>query len=129
MDGEGSSNFKLANEDSGAVLLAKELDYEEKTKYSLTVQAADGGEGTNQKVANGTLTVNVLNVNDNLPLFLEPGKGTYACVIEEQKAASASHLDLSRVPYGLYGVKYIGPVSLEAARARQSQILTSHPLT
>ena len=41
--------------------------------------------------------------------------------------ANLKFFDLNRAPYVLYGVKYIDLVSLDAAKASQSQILTLRP--
>ncbi|XP_062596826.1 protocadherin Fat 4-like [Saccostrea cucullata] len=58
----GEDNF-LIEETSGRIKLAKPLDFETVTKYMLRVVAKDGGglKGT------GTVTVNVINENDNAP--------------------------------------------------------------
>nr|XP_020454554.1 cadherin-23 isoform X2 [Monopterus albus] len=53
------------NEDTGLVTLRASLDYELMQRFTLTVLARDGGG----EVTTGRVRVNVLDVNDNAPLF------------------------------------------------------------
>ncbi len=49
---------------TGVVTLTRALDYEEQTEYTLTVWASDSLHQTS-----GEVTVQVLDVNDNAPVF------------------------------------------------------------
>jgi protocadherin Fat 4 len=60
----GATAKLVLNVNTGAISLAGELDRETVTQYVLNVEATDG---TN--VATATVTINVLDVNDNAPVF------------------------------------------------------------
>jgi protocadherin-16/23 len=49
---------------SGKVILQKPLDYEERQEYQLKILASDTAH-----VAQTTLTIRVLDINDNYPIF------------------------------------------------------------
>lgn len=66
-------------EDSGIVRVAKNLDFERKSQYVLTVQVEDSGNDVRYDTA--TATINILDINDNAPAFLD--SPYYAYVIEE----------------------------------------------
>ena len=77
VDGTDASAFKI-NENDGTITIVSKLDYETKTSYSFTVIAQDQGPGDSS--GSTTVTVNVIDVNDNAPAFL----GTpYVAVIKE----------------------------------------------
>lgn len=59
-----SSRFSL-DEETGWVILRAGLDYELMRRFTLTVLARDGGG----EETTGRIRVNVLDVNDNAPLF------------------------------------------------------------
>ncbi|CAF1013074.1 unnamed protein product, partial [Didymodactylos carnosus] len=63
---ETTSCFDL-NENTGQIRLTCQLDYEYRQQYSLEIEAKDDGEGS--KTGYCTVHVNVVNVNDNRPLF------------------------------------------------------------
>ena len=62
--GNGDGKFAI-NGDSGAITLASELDYEEDTSHTLTVQADDGNGGT--ATATATVNVTVTDVAESSP--------------------------------------------------------------
>ena len=62
--GDPDNEFSL-DPSTGVIKLAKSLDYESKTQHVLTVKAADGG--TQARETTTTVTINVLDANDNLP--------------------------------------------------------------
>ncbi|XP_053956622.1 cadherin-23 isoform X1 [Anastrepha ludens] len=64
LKGFGSDNFYVHPETGGFHVL-KSLDYEKQNSYSLTVVAMDGGG----RESNAILYVDVLDVNDNYPIF------------------------------------------------------------
>ena len=71
-----STNFEDANDSdiattifsidkfSGKVILQKPLDYEERAEFQLRILASDTAH-----VAQTTLTVRVIDINDNYPIF------------------------------------------------------------
>ena len=69
MTGPESSAFQI-DSSTGRITTISKLDYETKTSYQFQVTAADGGK----KVLRGTssVTVNVVDVNDNKPIFGGP---------------------------------------------------------
>lgn len=64
LKGFGADNFYV-NPETGGIYLAKLLDYEKQSTYSLTVVAVDGGG----RESNANLFVDVIDVNDNYPGF------------------------------------------------------------
>jgi hypothetical protein len=69
MSGADSTSFEI-DSSNGRITTKSTLDYESKKTYQFDVQARDGG----QSVQEGTskVTVNVLDVNDNKPIFGGP---------------------------------------------------------
>lgn len=74
---------------SGALRLARPLDYSEVKGYSLMVQASDGG--TPSLVGNSSVVVKVKDVNNNPPEF---SKESYDVAVSENLASGASILTL-----------------------------------
>uniref|UniRef100_T1JKF2 Cadherin domain-containing protein n=1 Tax=Strigamia maritima TaxID=126957 RepID=T1JKF2_STRMM len=66
--GDRNRNFLVA-EDSGILRVAKQLDYETKNMYVLTVQAEDGGNDARHDTA--TVTISISDVNDSPPIFVD----------------------------------------------------------
>ncbi|XP_077999586.1 cadherin-23-like [Glandiceps talaboti] len=62
----GSDKFVI-NERTGLITLAEEIDYENSLSYQLNIQAEDGGMPPRE--ANARVTVNIIDVNDNAPVF------------------------------------------------------------
>lgn len=76
----GDVNFDFhIGEDSGVIRVAKNLNFERKSQYVLTVQAEDSGNDVRYDTA--TATVTVLDMNDNAPTFLHSPYVAY--VMEE----------------------------------------------
>ena len=65
--GTGSLDF-IINENDGTITTAIQLDYEKLKSYTFTVIARDQGPGNN--MGNTTVTVNVIDINDNAPSFV-----------------------------------------------------------
>lgn len=57
----------VINNTTGVVLLVKSLDYELSRDYNLVIRAFDSGSAVLH--ANITMVINVIDVNDNKPLF------------------------------------------------------------
>lgn len=64
LKGFGSENF-YTDIQKGGVYVKKKLDYERQKTYSMTLAAIDGG----QRETNLNLYINVVDVNDNYPIF------------------------------------------------------------
>ncbi|NXL68637.1 PCDG7 protein, partial [Chordeiles acutipennis] len=71
-------------EDYYRVETARELDREEVSEYNVTVRAADGGSPSLS--SNTVLSLRVLDVNDNAPVFAE---ARYSARLAENNAAGA----------------------------------------
>jgi methionine-rich copper-binding protein CopC/type III secretion system FlhB-like substrate exporter len=80
----GGSDAALLNIDSatGSVTLKSNADYETKTSYSFSVTASDGLVAHDVTKA---VTLNIVNTNDNAPLFTSGGNGT---VVENAPAST-----------------------------------------
>ncbi|KAK2725567.1 cadherin-related tumor suppressor-like [Artemia franciscana] len=65
--GDANRDFAIS-EDTGIVRVAKSLNYERKNHYVITVQAEDSG--TYVRYDSSTVTVTLIDVNDNAPIFL-----------------------------------------------------------
>lgn len=75
--GAGNPPMFAIDASTGVLSTAEPLDYETATEYNLTVTAYDGG--TPARTASTAVTVLVINVNDNPPVFATL---TYARTIE-----------------------------------------------
>ncbi|VDI43616.1 Hypothetical predicted protein, partial [Mytilus galloprovincialis] len=78
--GNGDSSFGIFP--SGALYVAKQLDRETRDHYQLTVVATDNGADRRSSAVN--VTINVLDNNDNKPLFVNT---TYSMTIKENSPA------------------------------------------
>ncbi|XP_067407966.1 protocadherin-23 [Emydura macquarii macquarii] len=100
ISGNDKGHFQLDGK-TGSVDLVRALDYEETIKFTLTIQASDGGVDV-RNVAFSVVFVSVLDDNDYAPLFLFP---SLTCVVHENLPAFAfvctiSALDFDTGPYG-----------------------------
>ncbi|XP_053399963.1 cadherin-related tumor suppressor-like [Mercenaria mercenaria] len=68
ISGDDNSDFSL-DQSSGVIRVQKSLDYERVTKYNLIIQAEDSGE--DMRYSTATVSITVLDVNDNIPMFLD----------------------------------------------------------
>ena len=71
----GNPNKFYIDSQSGVINLLTSLDREDSDIYTLTVKAVDGGVGLNntvRKTATTTVTVHILDVNDNFPRLDQP---------------------------------------------------------
>ncbi|NXI34731.1 PCDGA protein, partial [Galbula dea] len=69
------------------VVTSRELDREEVSEYNVTVRAVDGGSPALWSIV--VLTLRVLDVNDNMPVFAE---ASYSARVSENNAAGAQVL-------------------------------------
>ena len=66
----GDNNFDFSlDQSSGILRVQKNLDYERVQSYNLIVQAKDSGE--NSQYTTATVSISVLDINDNKPVFLD----------------------------------------------------------
>ncbi|NXG06703.1 PCDGA protein, partial [Sakesphorus luctuosus] len=81
---DGGVPFRLESSQGSyySVVTARELDREQGSEYNLTVRAADGGSPSLQSSA--VLTLRVLDVNDNAPVFTQE---RYSARLAENNAA------------------------------------------
>ncbi|XP_055081161.1 protocadherin-23 [Periophthalmus magnuspinnatus] len=101
----GNSKQHLTiNSQSGVLAVNQSLDYEEDSKYTVTVRACDGSETSDEcNVAFAVIYVTVLDENDNAPYFMFP---TVNCSMLENLPAfthmcSINAMDDDSGPYGL----------------------------
>lgn len=73
--------------DTGRVLLMQSLDFEVAQSYAITVSAVDSG--TPPLTASAQLTIEVMDVNDNVPIFMED---TYSMSVAEDLPQSSTVL-------------------------------------
>ena len=66
--GDPQQQFNI-HPSTGVVKVLKQLDFETRTSYELTIIATDGGE--QPRSSSTTLTVNVLDVSDSEPTCVE----------------------------------------------------------
>ena len=71
VSGNGRGHLGL-DPNSGVISVNGSLDYEEESKYTLTVRASDGGKSEDHKVAFAVVFITVLDENDNTPYFMFP---------------------------------------------------------
>ncbi|CAK6972385.1 protocadherin-23 [Scomber scombrus] len=102
ISGNSKGHLKL-DPQSGLVVVNHPLDYEEDSKYTLTIRAADGVESSeDRKVAFTVVFITVLDENDNTPYFMFP---TVNCSVLENlpaftHACSVHAVDNDLGPYG-----------------------------
>lgn len=76
----GDDNFDFAiDPSSGVIRVQKNLDYERVNTYKLKIQAEDSGSVTQSAFAD--VTISILDINDNKPVFLN--SPYYPLVLEE----------------------------------------------
>ncbi|XP_010073742.1 PREDICTED: protocadherin-23-like, partial [Pterocles gutturalis] len=98
--GNDGGHFRLDGE-TGSVDLMKTLDYEDTMKFTLIIQATDGGVDV-KNVAFSVVHVSVLDDNDYAPLFLFP---SLSCTVSENLptfsfVCAVNALDFDKGSYG-----------------------------
>ncbi|XP_047434431.1 protocadherin-23 [Mugil cephalus] len=102
VSGNSKGHLKL-DDRSGLLVVNHSLDYEEDSKYTLTIRASDGGGSSeNHNVAFTVVFITVLDENDNTPYFMFP---TVNCSVLENLPAftqvcSVHAVDNDLGPYG-----------------------------
>ncbi|NWV00315.1 PCDGA protein, partial [Upupa epops] len=84
MDGDLPFRLEKSFKDYYRVVTSRELDREAVSEYNVTVRATDGGSPALQSSA--VLSLQVLDVNDNAPVFAE---ARYSARVAENNAAGA----------------------------------------
>ncbi|NXE43582.1 PCDGA protein, partial [Ptilorrhoa leucosticta] len=133
---DGGVPFRLQSSHGSyySVVTAKELDREQVSEYNVTVRAADGGSPPLQSSA--VLSLRVLDVNDNAPVFAQE---RYSARLAENNAAGALVLTVratdadwgqnARVRYRLSEGRVRGaPLALFDVDRESGEIRTSGPL-
>lgn len=102
ISGNSKGHLKL-DPQSGVLVVNHSLDYEEDSKYTLTIRASDGGVSSEEhKVAFTVVFITVLDENDNTPYFMFP---TINCSVLENLPAfthtcTVHAVDNDLGPYG-----------------------------
>ncbi|KAM7113022.1 protocadherin-23 [Ciconia maguari] len=100
ISGNDRGHFRLDGK-TGSVDLMKKLDYEDTMKFTLIIQATDGGADV-KNVAFSVVLVSVLDDNDYAPLFLFP---SLSCIVGENLptfsfVCTVNALDFDKGSYG-----------------------------
>lgn len=114
--GNEGKEFRI-NSDTGMLYTAVPLDAETKSYYTLTVSALDQGNMGSRKQTAAKIKVNVIDTNDNDPLFDAP---TAEVTINENEPAGtivtkvqARDRDSGENSYISYGIANLNPVPFE----------------
>ena len=91
------SQFFSVEESTGNVVLRRNVDYESRTEYGLVIRAYDGNY-----TAFCSLIVEIVDVNDNPPVFVQSNFGIV--VDEESRQDNVTHVHADDVDTGLGGV-------------------------
>ncbi|XP_019956840.2 protocadherin-23 [Paralichthys olivaceus] len=84
ISGNSKGHLKL-DPHSGLLVVNQSLDYEEDSKYTLTIRASDGGDSSEERnIAFAVIFITVLDENDNTPYFMFP---TINCSVLENLPA------------------------------------------
>lgn len=78
---------------SASIALKKQLDYESKSSYVLTIMARDNAI-ENQLTAYATVSINVIDVQDQAPIFVNP---PYSAIIKENTPQGVEVLNISAI--------------------------------
>ncbi|XP_066515899.1 protocadherin Fat 1a isoform X2 [Hoplias malabaricus] len=89
VDGNQGSPFTI-DPLKGEVKVARHLDREKMSGYTLTVMASDGGSPV--RSSSSTINIDVSDVNDNPPLF---SQSNYSIIIQENRPVGTSILQLT----------------------------------
>lgn len=86
--GDDNRDFSIS-EDSGVVRVAKNLNFERKSRYVLTVRAEDCAGNSEDSLRHDTanISISIVDINDNPPTFLD---SPYVAYIMENVVPSPS---------------------------------------
>lgn len=127
VSGNEGEHFHL-EERTGVLYLMKPLDYEEIIKFTLLVQAADGGK---QHLSFAVVLISVLDDNDHTPQFMF---SRLTCVVPENQAVSSTlcsvnAFDFDAGPYGELTYSILSPCSLPPGLPHEHHPFIIDPLT
>ncbi|KAM3864775.1 protocadherin-23 [Diretmus argenteus] len=133
ISGNSKGHLKL-DPHSGLLVVNHSLDYEEDSKYTLTIQASDGGESSeNRKVAFTVVFITVLDENDNTPYFMFP---MVNCSVLENlpaftPACSVHAIDNDLGPYGQLTYSILSSCSMDygSGSPERKEAFAIDPLT
>lgn len=83
---KGNKDLFKINENNGDLILLQPLDFESSEVWELIINAKDGAKN-NARTTNCTVRVNVIDANDNPPMFVNPSRNdtrVYATTIKDQ---------------------------------------------
>uniref|UniRef100_A0A8C4TK00 Cadherin domain-containing protein n=1 Tax=Erpetoichthys calabaricus TaxID=27687 RepID=A0A8C4TK00_ERPCA len=111
---------------TGSVELKHSLDYEDTSRFTLTVQATDNSSKGKSNTAFALVFVNVLDENDNAPYF---GFPTLNCTILENQPASTPicslhALDRDSGPYGHLTYSLLSSCSADYSISNKNQFFS-----
>ncbi|KAL0593925.1 Protocadherin-23 [Plecturocebus cupreus] len=127
ISGNEKGHFYL-EETTGVLYLIKPLDYEEMTKFTLTVQASDAEK---KHFSFAVVFVNVLDDNDHAPQFMF---SSFSCVVPENLPISSTicsinALDFDAGPYGELTYSVVSPCLLIHGMSSDHSLFLIDPLT
>ena len=134
-DNDDGADVFAINEETGEITLKGALDYEDTQRYVLTVEATDGG--VNSQPAYATVTVEVMDMNDNPPQISVntlSEQGTQNAVISElaQVGDMVAYISVKDPDSGLAG-QFLCQLnephfSLEQTQPTKFKVVTAAPL-
>ncbi|XP_030878052.1 protocadherin-23-like [Leptonychotes weddellii] len=127
ISGNEEGHFHL-EEKTGVLYLIKLLDYEETTKFTLTVQASDEEK---KHFSFAVVLISVLDDNDHAPQFMF---SSLNCVVPENvpvfsTICSVNALDFDAGPYGELTYSVLSPCSVTHGMPRDHDPFLIDPLT
>ncbi|XP_032004407.1 protocadherin-23 isoform X1 [Hylobates moloch] len=127
ISGNEKGHFYL-EENTGVLYLIKPLDYEEMTKFTLTIQASDAEK---KHFSFAVVFVNVLDDNDHAPQFMF---SSYSCIVPENLPISSTicsinALDFDAGPYGELTYSIVSPCFLTHGLSYDHDLFLIDPLT
>ncbi|PNI63253.1 DCHS2 isoform 3 [Pan troglodytes] len=127
ISGNEKGHFYL-EENTGVLYLIKPLDYEEMTKFTLTVQASDAEK---KHFSFAVVFVNVLDDNDHAPQFMF---SSFSCIVPENLPISSTicsinALDFDAGPYGELTYSIVSPCFLTHGMSYDHDLFLIDPLT
>ncbi|XP_066488986.1 protocadherin-23 [Tiliqua scincoides] len=127
--GNDKGHFRL-DARTGSIDLVKALDYEETMKFSLTVQASDGGVDVKNE-AFAIVFVNILDANDYTPIFVFPNLD---CEVGENlpplsSVCTISALDFDTGPFGHLSYSIMSSCLPNHGTSRDHDMFFIDPLT
>ena len=82
-----NSDTFYVNPNTGEIVLVRSVDYETRQSYSIMVEVRDDGsyDGSNVLSSSTMVQINIVNVNDNSPIF---NRGAYGTIIPQSESVN-----------------------------------------